>query len=227
MLQKLLQHQGDKPPDIQQFRPELARGSLARHAQDAGQGPRRSLPDVVGVGRAPAVAGGAHGDATPDAGPSRVDGAAGPAVFGPAAASAVDGPGGGVAGHRGVASFSVDVAADARRRVFRPESSRRGASVSGRTGAEPAGRRALEAGRAGRWRDRGATHRAARDDASGRFHHRAGGARCRIDGWRGEPAIVAGRAGVGGSGSLRGVGARAECGRPCRVPGDGGDARRP
>ena len=49
----------------------------------------------------------------------------------------------------------------------------------------------------------------------------------RIDGRRGEPALVAGRAGVGGSGSVAGAGARAECGRPCRVAGDGGDARRP
>ena len=57
MLQKLLQHQGDQPPDVRQFRPELPRRRDPRVAEDAGQGPAAPLSRSGRVGGRPAGAG--------------------------------------------------------------------------------------------------------------------------------------------------------------------------
>ena len=80
VLQKLLQHQGDQPPDVRQFRPELPEGVSRVLAEDDGERPAPTLRQRRRPGGRPAGAGRANRLAADEphephlADPARADG---------------------------------------------------------------------------------------------------------------------------------------------------------
>ena len=92
VLQKLLQHQGDEPPDILEFRPELPDESSRRVAEDDGQGSRASLREPGRFGCRFALAGRGDWPAADESDEPDLAGAAGGAAFVFPASLAVAGP---------------------------------------------------------------------------------------------------------------------------------------
>ena len=76
VLQKLLQHQGDQPPDVRQFRPELPEGVARVLRRTLGQGPPPPLCRSGGDGRRSAGPGPRGGDPSGDGRREELDGAA-------------------------------------------------------------------------------------------------------------------------------------------------------
>ena len=115
VLQKLLQHQGDQPPDIRQFRPELPRGVEPRAAEDDGERPAAPLRQPGRSGSRLAAAGRTDWPAADESDQPDLAGAARAAGVISPAASAVDGAGGRVGLHCGAVGPVLVVLGPARR----------------------------------------------------------------------------------------------------------------